>query len=267
MKRLLFILFYLFIFGVNLKVYALDALIVGAMDCEIDYIAQALENKKNYKINGLDIYKGKIAKNDVVVASVGVGKIKSALGVQFLIDEYKPDYVINIGISGALSKNLNQKDLIIALGAMQYDYDISAFGYLKGYVSGEKNKNIPSIYYCNNELGKIIENKIKEKYKYVNISKGIIATGDKFVASLNEKNKINSQFSAIACDMESAAVIKAADFNNIPCVVLRVICDSLSDDAKKYETNEKDIAQFSAKILYDVLSDIDLKRLKLDKKD
>lgn len=64
--------------------------------------------------------------------------------------------------------------------------------------------------------------------------------------------------------MESAVIIKAANFNGIPCVVLRIVSDGLKDSATKYQANEEDIAFFGARILYDVLNDIDLRGLKID---
>jgi adenosylhomocysteine nucleosidase len=55
---------------------------------------------------------------------------------------------------------------------------------------------------------------------------GIIASGDVFVASKEEKERITRDFSASVCEMEGAAIAQAAFVNGIPFAVIRAISDN-----------------------------------------
>jgi adenosylhomocysteine nucleosidase len=61
----------------------------------------------------------------------------------------------------------------------------------------------------------------------INHHVGTIATGDRFVASQTEKDRIVSLFNGIACDMEGGAIAQACYINNVPFSAIR----ALSDDA------------------------------------
>ena len=63
----------------------------------------------------------------------------------------------------------------------------------------------------------------------------------------------------VAVDMESAAIAKVANINNVPCVVIRAISDELIEKKEKYAFSEHDVANFSADVLVDVLLNIELK--------
>ena len=55
---------------------------------------------------------------------------------------------------------------------------------------------------------------------------GCIASGDQFVANPGRKTYITDTFSAIACEMEGAAIGQVCYVNHIPFCVLRAISDS-----------------------------------------
>ena len=54
----------------------------------------------------------------------------------------------------------------------------------------------------------------------------MIASGDQFVASGERKDFITSEFGAIACEMEGAAIGQVCYMNKVPFCVLRAISDS-----------------------------------------
>lgn len=55
--------------------------------------------------------------------------------------------------------------------------------------------------------------------------RGVIASGDQFVASKEEKDRIVSAFGADVCEMEGAAIAQAAYVSGTPFAVVRAISD------------------------------------------
>jgi adenosylhomocysteine nucleosidase len=60
---------------------------------------------------------------------------------------------------------------------------------------------------------------------------GRVATGDKFIASREEKSRITSLFNADACEMEGCAIAQTAFVNQTPFAVVRAISDSADGEA------------------------------------
>jgi adenosylhomocysteine nucleosidase len=103
--------------------------------------------------------------------------------------------------------------------------DTSAIGDPKGLVSG-----INMIYFEADERAKSILLGAAKK-NGLNASVGTVASGDKFIASKEEKERIVSEFTASACEMEGCAVAQVAFVNKIPFAVIRAISDSADGEA------------------------------------
>ena len=77
--------------------------IIAAMESEIKYIIDSLENKQSHNICGVMIYEGNIKNHHVIVSKSGIGKVNSAINTALLINNFKPELIINSGIAGGLS--------------------------------------------------------------------------------------------------------------------------------------------------------------------
>lgn len=217
--------------------------IIGAMDVEVEEVLNNLSNIKSYQQNNFKIITGNIGKYKIVLSKSGVGKVASATTTQFIIDKYKPDSIINIGIAGGLSPDLNAGNTIIAEKLIQHDFDLTAFGLRKGNVNNATEPDKATIYYSDKNL----TNKFVNNEKSLKI--GTIASGDIFITDIDLKHNINKEFDADAIDMESAAIAQTAERNNIPVVVLRTISDGLNDTNKEYKLNKQNIAKIPALIV------------------
>ena len=103
--------------------------------------------------------------------------------------------------------------------------DTSAIGDPKGLVSG-----INMIYF---EADKRAVQLLLDSAAALglNARQGRIASGDKFIASKGEKERIVSDFSADACEMEGCAIAQTAFVNSTPFAVVRAISDSADGEA------------------------------------
>jgi len=188
--------------------------VICAMDVEIEEISNNLCNAKIKQINDFNIIRGNIGKYNIILSKSGVGKVSAATTTQFIIDKYKPDYIINIGIAGSLSPELKAGDTVIADKMVQHDFDVTAFGNPKGYMDNGIEPNKTTIYYSDKNL---IKNFTKDK----TLITGTIATGYIFVADTKLKQSIKKEFDADIVDMESAAIAQTAQRNNIPVIVIK----------------------------------------------
>ena len=80
--------------------------VIGAMDCEVNTLKECLKNIETINHGKLQIFKGNIASHEIMLAKSGVGKVCAALNTQYIIDNFKPDYIINTGIAGGIAENM-----------------------------------------------------------------------------------------------------------------------------------------------------------------
>ena len=221
--------------------------IIGAMDIEVDALISDMTEKSEKIISGIKFVKGKLENKEVVVAKCGIGKVFASVCAQTLILEYKPDIILNTGVAGAIKNGMKIFDVAMADRVVQHDMDTSAIGDPKGFISG-----IDTIYI---DTDKIVLEALIEASNSLKITThiGTVASGDKFIASKEEKSLINKEFCAIACEMEGAAIGQICYINKIPFGIVRSISDG--DGAElDYMTFAKEAAQMSIKIVKKFIS-------------
>lgn len=199
--------------------------IIGAMKVEIDAILGEMENRKETLISGVTYHTGTFCGKDVVVAQCGVGKVFAGICAQTMILKFAPENIINIGVGGSLSKNLNVCDIGIATAVVQHDMDTTPLGDPLGLISGIDLVEIP----CDEKIKDRIF--AAAKNLGINCEAGVIASGDCFVSGKEKKDYITENFGAIVCEMEGAAIGQACYVNNVPFNVIRAVSDNADGSA------------------------------------
>ena len=202
-----------------------DIGIIGAMASEVDGLVAALSEHESETVGGILYHTGMLEGKRVAIARCGVGKVFAAICAEAMIIKYSPSLVINTGVGGALAAGLKTTDIVIADKLCQHDMDTSPLGDPKGLVSG-----INKIYFDTDERAVGILKSSAERLG-LNAYVGTVASGDKFVADKSDKDRIVSQFRAMACEMEGAAVAHVAFVNETRFAVIRAISDSADGDA------------------------------------
>lgn len=196
--------------------------IITAMQEEMQEIQKLMKNISNKEIYGLNFIEGKISDKTIILVEAGVGKVNAARTTQILIDKFDIDAVINIGSAGAANDKLNIGDIVIGKKLVQHDFDITAFGHPKGYIS-----NAGQYFSSDRKLIEKMENAIKNLENIdFNIFLGTIASGDIFCTNINMKEKIKNKFNADAIEMEGAAIAQVCQLDNIPFIIVRGISDT-----------------------------------------
>ena len=97
--------------------------IIGAMKIEVETIRSMLENKEEKQIGNVLYVKGLLRGREVVTAECGIGKVAAAICAQTMIMEYAPECIINTGVGGSLSDELDVCDAVIGECLVQHDMD------------------------------------------------------------------------------------------------------------------------------------------------
>ena len=71
--------------------------IIGAMEQEVALLKQQLTNATTTTIASFEFHRGNLQGVEVVLVQSGIGKVASALATALLIQQFKPDAIINTG--------------------------------------------------------------------------------------------------------------------------------------------------------------------------
>lgn len=223
--------------------------IIGAMAVETDAIKALVDDPKKETFGGVEFVRGKLCGKDVVVAQCGIGKVFAAICAEIMILKYSPDRIINTGVAGTLSHDVGLLDVAISDSVVEHDMDTSPLGDPVGLISGINIVNIPA--------SKPLVDEIKEAARRIGIKcvSGVIASGDQFIADKSKKEYIRDTFSAIACEMEGAAIGHTCYVSGVDFAVIRCISDNADEAAGEmdYPTLCKKAAEQSQKLILELL--------------
>lgn len=209
--------------------------VLGAMECEVEEVKNYLTDLKEQIYADLKVYTGNIGNKFIVLAQTGIGKVNAALNCQYIIDTFKPDEIINIGVAGGIANDLEIGDIIIGTYLVQHDFDVSVLGCAKGYMCTGIEQDKPTKYFCSKDIAEKFKKSLVNLINSNKICEGIIASGDQFVSDKKLKEEINKTFDALAVEMEGAAIAQVATRNKIPFAVIRVISDLADGKTEEYK--------------------------------
>lgn len=208
--------------------------IIVAMEEESDAIINIMTDIQIEQVYNLRFLKGNIRGKKCILVKSGIGKVNAARTTQIMIEKFKVQYIMNVGVGGAVNGLLNIGDVLIAKQVVQHDFDITAFGHSKGYITGVGN-----CITCNRNLvdkfEQVIQTMPERSYQ---IKIGVIATGDIFCTQAWMKDKIRAKFNADVVDMECAAMAQVCYLDNVPFIAIRSISDTPNgNNATTFEEN------------------------------
>ena len=223
--------------------------IIGAMAVETEAIKSMIEAPKKEYYSGIEFVSGKLCGKNVVVAQCGIGKVFAALCTEAMILKYAPDRIINTGVAGTLSPEVGLLDIVVSSSVVEHDMDTSPLGDPIGLISGINIVNIPASKSLAIEILGAAERLGKK------CALGVIASGDQFIAERSKKEYIHNTFSALACEMEGAAVGHVCYVNGVDFAIIRSISDNADDAAgtMDYPTLCQKAAEQSQGLLLELL--------------
>jgi adenosylhomocysteine nucleosidase len=217
--------------------------ILGAFEQEIILLEDELIGKQEQIIEGIRFVSGQLSGKKVVIAFTGIGKVNAAMTTTLLIEHFKPDKVIFTGIAGAVNRQLQPGDIVIAEKTAHHDmgtlWPEGLFHKgVKNRLNGWEN---PVFFEADEQLLKLAE-RAAEQVEFSSIRiisgqrnpkviKGVVVTGDSFIASADKCAELRKKLNADAVEMEGAAVAQLCFQRRIGFLVIRSISDNADEGA------------------------------------
>ena len=218
--------------------------IIGAMAVEIAALRENMENVTVTSRVGMEFYEGKLRGLDVVLVQSGIGKINAAICTQVLCDCFGVTHLVNTGIAGSLCAELDIADLVISQDAIHHDFDLRFWGRPIGQVPGMDVIAFPA-----EEQMVAMALAAAETVNPGHSKVGRVASGDQFICSREQKERIIADTGAVCAEMEGASIAHTAYRNGVPFVIIRAISDKADDSAEMdYPTFEAIAAQRCAQV-------------------
>ena len=194
--------------------------IIAAMIEELEVFSSMIENSQNQA--GYTI--GRMQEHQIALLQSGIGKVNATMNTTALIQQFKPDYLINTGCAGGIDPNISIGDIIIAEQLAYHDVDVCAFGYDHGQIPQQ-----PRFYTPDRQAWQCLS---KTHHLKFNLHYGLIVSGDSFIADLSKTDFISQHFpKARAVDMESCAIAQVCHHHHLPYTIIRAISDHANQQA------------------------------------
>jgi adenosylhomocysteine nucleosidase len=201
--------------------------IIGATENEVNPFITAMRYIQTEKYAMLEFNRGKYANTDVIALYCGVCKVNAAIATQILIDRYKVEKIIVIGVAGAISSELHIADTVISSEIAYHD--------VADEVLTQYHPWMKSIYFAAD--WNLISNIVNASPDDDTLRVGRVVTGEAFIDK-DGREEIIEKYKPLCVDMETASVAHVCHVNSIPFVAIRTICDtpheSGSNNARKH---------------------------------
>jgi len=224
--------------------------IICAMEKEAKKILSHLLDRTEEPIGSLTFYRGFLGEKEVILSVCGIGKVFAAMCAQTMILRFAPECIINSGVAGSLSAALEILDVAVSENLVQHDMDTSLLGDPVGMISGINKVYLPA--------SPDLVAEVEEKAKRLGIRavRGTVATGDQFIGDPVKKEKLRSDFSPIACEMEGGAIAQVAYVNRVPFCAIRAISDSFrGNSGMEYSQFAEKASDQGAELLLSLLEE------------
>ena len=222
--------------------------IIGAMEDEVAALKKAMADAETIHEAGMEFVCGTIGNVKAIAVQCGMGKVNAGVCAQLLISLFHADAVINTGVAGSLNNDLDIGDIVISKDAVQHDFDVSAIGFAKGEIP------YTGLYAfeADSDLQALAKDAVTAVCSDIKAVSGRICSGDQFIASKIQKQKIIDEFHGDCAEMEGAAIAQVCYLNRIPFVIIRAISDKADDSEEvSFELFAKQAAaNSSSAVLY-----------------
>lgn len=194
--------------------------IISAMDIEHRRLVECLQEKKVVNDGNFHYVEGMLGGNRAILTQCGIGKVSAAVGGVELIRRYFPGCVISTGVAGGIDACLKVTDVVVSERLVYHDVwcgEGNEYGQVQGFPAEYEG--------CSPLLKQALS--LNEAGSESRIHSGLICTGDRFITNRAELDAIKQRFpTALAVDMESAAIAQTCYLYDIPFLSFRIVSDT-----------------------------------------
>ena len=190
--------------------------IIRAGDKEFAPFCKSMKDASTRERALLWFYSGKLGNADVTALFSDVCKVNAAIACQALIDDYRPDFIINAGVCGGIDPDVELFDTVVSTDQVYHDVSPDILTDFHPRLAGNR--------FVSDERLIDAARRCSEVSPYT-IKFGRMATGEYFVAG-EGREKIQREFSPLTVDMETAAIAHVCFANRVPFIAVRCVTDT-----------------------------------------
>lgn len=200
-------------------------MVVALMDEQIHLIQSFGKLVKEHQFGWIKIAEFNYKDSKIFVADSGVGEIHAALSTQLLILKFNVEIILNFGVVGGLTSDLD-------CGGVAYVGEIIHYDFTTSYK--DKNRAGKYLFQLDNFVFEADKEMLTLAKKVIGDCKvARIVSGDKFVDDNNFRDWLVNHFGGEICDMESAGIYFACRNHNVPFLMIKAVSDSADDNANE----------------------------------
>lgn len=212
--------------------------ILSALAEEQDGLLQALTEARCVRRAGRDYWCGQLRGHPVVLALSRIGKVAAATTAAALLEHFQARAVLFTGVAGGVGANVNVGDVVLARQFVQHDMNAAPL-----FPRYEVPLTATTVWPTDTDWSERLLQAARHSLmgaQYeghtVQIHQGLIATGDQFVCAATQATLLcqdlnASGHSALAVEMEGAAVAQVCADYGVPFAAVRTISDRADDSA------------------------------------
>ena len=208
-----------------------------AIICAMHEEASIIIDKLNLKeLREASLVQGQVVtifeNDDLVLIECSIGKVAAGFATHYVITNFNPEVIINIGVAGAVNQSFNPGDVFFVKKVFQHDV----------YVPGD---NYQDKFYAR------IEGEVPE---ISDVKSVVLATGDQFIDDITKVEELSKKADLV--DMEGYAVAYTAEKFNTKTILIKAVSDKADFSAKESFEENLDKAMNNSVVLLKKVLDL-----------
>jgi adenosylhomocysteine nucleosidase len=212
--------------------------VLGALPVEVRMLEGQLQGKQTQQWLGVTFHTGTLKGRKVVLAASGVGKVNAAKTATLLIDHFRPHEVLFTGVAGGVNPDLAPGDIVLGEKTAQHDFgEVTETGF-RPQPTGEGSsllmdapERLLGLAEAAGRDASFEKTPTTQGERLPRVVRGVIVTGDVFVASPAKTVELRRLFGADAVEMEGGAVAQICQQQKVPCLIIRCLSDKADTTA------------------------------------
>jgi adenosylhomocysteine nucleosidase len=184
-------------------------------------------------------FKTAVGNREVVFAQGGWGKVSAAASAQFVIDNFRPKLVVNLGTCGGFAGSIECGQTILVNETIVYD------------IIEQMSDPEEAIQYYSTRLDL---SWLTRPFPQ-SVIMGKLLSADRDIVP-TDIPMLKSKFRAIAADWESGSIAWVCQRSQIPCLILRTVSDVVDDSGGEFYEQCGVFAQKAANIMAILLKNL-----------
>ena len=188
--------------------------IVCATGFELLPLKLAMGLVKKTRIDGRTYYWGPVGGRRTVTVRCGVGMENAGRCAEKLICDFGCAELVAAGVAGALDPGLSIGDIVVSTETVRYDTAPGSFG-----------TALEEPFPADPALRAAAVSAARSAAPCARVVEGRVCSGDRFISTEAQRERLASGISGACCDMESAAIARVCGLNRAPFVSIRAVSD------------------------------------------